>query len=253
MNNEIIRTENLTIDFMGFVAVNRVNLSIKEGEVVGLVGPNGAGKSTLLNLLTGYYMPTIGKAFYKNIDITSYSPERRILLGISRTFQIVSTFHNLTVRENLCLSCYRKLNNNSLFLKALLNKIDYISRNYKEVNSFINMFSFNNIADEYVANLPMGKKRELEIAMSLINNPDVIFLDEPLAGLGDAEIENLLIIIKQFFEQKTVIIIEHKISKLKDLVERIIVLNQGEIIADGSFDTVFQSEEVRKVYWKVER
>jgi len=115
------------------------------------------------------------------------------------------------------------------------------------------MFSFNNIADEYVANLPMGKKRELEIAMSLINNPDVIFLDEPLAGLGDAEIENLLIIIKQFFEQKTVIIIEHKISKLKDLVERIIVLNQGEIIADGSFDTVFQSEEVRKVYWKVER
>jgi len=253
MNNEIIRTENLTIDFMGFVAVNRVNLSIKEGEVVGLVGPNGAGKSTLLNLLTGYYMPTIGKAFYKNIDITSYSPERRILLGISRTFQIVSTFYNLTVRENLCLSYYRKLNNNSLFLKALLNKIDYISRNYKEVNSFINMFSFNNIADEYVANLPMGKKRELEIAMSLINNPDVIFLDEPLAGLGDAEIENLLIIIKQFFEQKTVIIIEHKISKLKDLVERIIVLNQGEIIADGSFDTVFQSEEVRKVYWKVKR
>jgi branched-chain amino acid transport system ATP-binding protein len=251
MNNEIIKTENLTIDFMGFVAVNRVNLSIKEGEVVGLVGPNGAGKSTLLNLLTGYYMPTIGKVFYKNIDITNYLPERRILLGISRTFQIVSTFSNLTVRENLCLSCYRKLNNNSLFLKALLNKIDYISRNYKEVNSFINKFSFKNIADEYVANLPMGKKRELEIAMSLINNPDVIFLDEPLAGLGDVEIENLLIIIKQFFEQKTVIIIEHKISKLKDLVERIIVLNQGEIIADGSFDTVFQSQEVRKVYWKV--
>jgi len=251
MDNEIIRTENITIDFMGFVAVDKVNLSIKEGEIVGLVGPNGAGKTTLLHLLTGYFQPTMGRVFYKNKDITNYLPEKRILLGISRTFQIVSTFSNLTVRENLSLSYYRKLNKKNLFLKALLDKIDLVSKRYKQIDNYIEMFGFNDIANERVLNIPMGKKRELEIAMALISDPEVLFLDEPLAGLGDAEIDNLLILLKRFITQKTIIIVEHKISKIKDFVRRIIVLNEGKIIANGDFDKVFQSSEVRKVYWKV--
>ena len=251
MDNEIIRTKNLTIDFMGFVAVNKVNLSIKEGEIVGLVGPNGAGKTTLLHLLTGYHKPTMGRVFYKNKDITNYLPEERILLGMSRTFQIVSTFSNLTVRENLFLSFYRKSNKKNLFLKALLCKIDLASKRCKQIDNYIEMFGFNDIANERVLNIPMGKKRKLEVAMASISDPEVIFLDEPLSGLGDTEIDNLLIILKQLITHKTIIIVEHKISKIKDFVSRIIVLNKGKIIATGDFDKVFQSLEVRKVYWKV--
>ncbi len=251
MDNEIIRTKNITIDFMGFVAVNKVNLSIKEGEIVGLIGPNGAGKSTLLHLLTGYYEPSMGRIFYKNKDITNCLPEERILLGMSRTFQLVSTFSNLTVRENLSLSCYRKLNKKNLFLKALLDRIDLVSKRYKQIDNYIEMFGFNDIANERVFNIPLGKKRELEIMMALISDPEVLFLDEPLAGLGDAEIDNLLILLERFITHKTIIIVEHKISKIKDFVGRIIVLNEGKIIANGDFDEVFQSPEVRKVYWRV--
>lgn len=250
-NNEIIRTENLTIDFGGFIAVNQVNLNVKKNEILGIIGPNGAGKTTLIHLLSGYYKPVKGKVFFKNRDITNFSPEKRILLGMSRTFQLVSTFPNLTVLENLTISHYRKMNTNNLFLKAFFDRTNLISNRYKQIKNYLELFEFTNIADKLVKNIPMGNKRELEIAMSFINEPEVLFLDEPFSGLGDAEIDKLLILLKRFAKGKTMIIIEHKISKIKEFVERIAVMNEGRIIADGNFDDVLQNKEVRKAYWKV--
>lgn len=251
-NNEIIiRTENLTIDFMGFIAVNQVNLSVKKNEILGIIGPNGAGKTTLIHLLSGYYKPVKGKVFFKNRNITNLSPEKRILLGMSRTFQLVSTFPNLTVLENLTISHYRKMCTNNLFLKAFFDRTNLISNRYKQIKNYLELFEFTNIADKLVENIPMGNKRELEIAMSFINEPEVLFLDEPFSGLGDAEIDKLLILLKRFAKGKTMIIIEHKISKIKEFAERIAVMNEGRIIADGNFDDVLQNKEVRKAYWKV--
>lgn len=250
-NNEIIRTKNLTIDFMGFIAVNKVNLIVKKSEIVGIIGPNGAGKTTLLHLLSGYYKPVSGRIFLKNKDITNLTPEKRISLGIARTFQLVSTFSNLTVLENLTMSYYWKMNTNNLFLKAFFDRTNLVSNQYEQIKNYLELFRFTNIADKLVKNIPMGSKRELEIAMALINEPEVLFLDEPFSGLGDAEIDKLLIILKRFAKGKTVIVIEHKISKIKDFTKRIVVMNEGKIIADGNFDEVLQDPEVRKAYWKV--
>jgi len=250
-NNAIIRTENLTIDFMGFIAVDQVNLSVKKNEVLGIIGPNGAGKTTLIHLLSGYYKPVNGKVFFKDRDITNLSPEKRISLGMSRTFQLVSTFPNLTVLENLTISHYWKMNKNNLFLRAFFDRTNLVSNHYKQIRNYLELFEFANIADKLVKNIPMGSKRELEIAMAFINEPEVLFLDEPFAGLGDAEIDKLLILLKRFAKGKTMILIEHKISKIKEFVERIAVMDEGRIIADGNFDDVLQNKEVRKAYWKV--
>ena len=149
-NNEIIRTKNLTIDFMGFIAVNKVNLIVKKSEIVGIIGPNGAGKTTLLHLLSGYYKPVSGRIFLKNKDITNMTPEKRISLGIARTFQLVSTFSNLTVLENLTISYYWKMNTNNLFLKAFFDRTNLVSNQYEQIKNYLELFKFTNIADKLV-------------------------------------------------------------------------------------------------------
>jgi len=250
-DNEFLKTENLTMDFNGFIAVNKANMTVNKDETVGVIGPNGAGKTTLINLLSGFYKPVSGKIILDGKDITELSVEKRIFLGMSRTFQLVSVFPNLTVLENMTITYYKKMNSNNVLFKALKEKNSFACSKYKKIKDYLELFEFTHIANKLVKNIPMGIKRELEVAMALINDPKILFLDEPFAGLGDEEIDKLLILLRKFTNKKTVILIEHKISKIKDFVERIVVMNEGKKIADGNFDDVLKSQQVRKAYWRI--
>jgi branched-chain amino acid transport system ATP-binding protein len=215
-----------------------------------MIGPNGAGKTTFLNLLTGFYLPDKGTVFYEGKDITGFSPEKRVSLGIVRTFQLVRVFDNLKVHENLGLSYYRKKQGKSFPLNIFVSQLNALQIR-ERVNETLQMFELEPLADEMTGNLSLGSKRRLEIAMAFIADPKVLALDEPFAGLSDRELVEIISIIKQHRKNQTIFIVEHKISKLLDLVERLVVMHEGRIVASGSPEETLEDPEVRRVYWKV--
>lgn len=250
MGKPIITARCVTKEFGELVAVNKVDYTIGENETVGIIGPNGAGKTTLLNLITGYYIPDEGSVLYRGEDITGLPPEKRVSLGIMRTFQLAHVFENLRVVDHLALSYFRKTRKNALLWKVLFSTL-----NQKEIHDKVaenlEMFGLVDVAEEVVGNLPLGRKRKLEIAMAFIADPEVVALDEPFAGLSDIEIEELLEVLRRHFRKKTVIVVEHKISKIRNFVERLAVMHEGRIIADGKPEETLEDPEVRRVYWKV--
>lgn len=246
----VIKTEGLTKRFGDFVAVDHIDFVIHRDETVGIIGPNGAGKTTFLNLLTGFYPPDEGTVFYRGEEITRISPERRVAIGIVRTFQLVRVFDNLTVYENLGLSYYRKRNGSSLPLRMFVSTLeDREIRN--QVTGSLEMFELGHLAEEGVGNLSLGSKRRLEIAMAFIADPVVLALDEPFSGLSDLEIDEVIGVFRKYSHQRTILIVEHKISKLLDIVDRLAVMHEGKMIASGPPRETLEEPEVRRVYWKV--
>lgn len=247
---EVIKTEGVTKRFGDFVAVNHVDFVIHRNETVGMIGPNGAGKTTFLNLVTGFYVPDEGAVFYEGREITGYSPERRVAAGIVRTFQLVRVFDNLNVYENMGLAYYRKRRGSSLSFHMFISTLDNQGIR-QQVDETLEMFELSHLAPEVVGNLSLGSRRRLEIAMAFIANPIVLALDEPFSGLGDLEIDEVIRVFRKYTHQKTIFIVEHKISKLVDIVDRLAVMHEGKIIASGSPKETLEDPEVRRVYWKV--
>ncbi len=246
----VIKTAGVTKRFGDFVAVDHVDFAIHKDETVGIIGPNGAGKTTFLNLLTGFYIPDEGAVFYEGKEITGYSPERRVAAGIVRTFQLVRVFDNLSVYENMGLAYYRKRRGSSLSFDMFISTLDY--RDIRErVDETLQMFELNHLAGEMVGSLSLGSKRRLEIAMAFIADPVVLALDEPFSGLSDLDIEEVIRVFRKYSHRKTILIVEHKISKLLDIVDRLAVMHEGKIIASGSPKETLEDPEVRRVYWKV--
>lgn len=227
-------------------AVKNVSFNLKKNEVVGLIGANGAGKTTFFNVLTGNYVPEEGKVSYKGQDITKLSPERRVTLGIMRTFQLASTFDSLSVLDNLRLAYFRAHNSGSLF-KTFFSRVDRIAS--EKIDKCLETFNLTKFADRHTENISLGEKRILEIAMSLITDPEVLLLDEPFAGLNDAEIDEVLSILKEQTHSQTILIVEHKISKIQNLVERLGVMVEGEMIAEGETNAVLKDPRVCREYW----
>jgi len=246
----VIKTAGVTKRFGDFVAVDHVDFAIHKDETVGIIGPNGAGKTTFLNLLTGFYIPDEGAVFYEGKEITRYSPERRVAAGIVRTFQLVRVFDNLSVYENMGLAYYRKRRGSSLSFDMFISTLDY--RDIRErVDETLQMFELNHLAGDMVGSLSLGSKRRLEIAMAFIADPVVLALDEPFSGLSDLDIEEVIRVFRKYSHRKTILIVEHKISKLLDIVDRLAVMHEGKIIASGSPKETLEDPEVRRVYWKV--
>ncbi|RPJ04640.1 MAG: ABC transporter ATP-binding protein [Deltaproteobacteria bacterium] len=248
----MIQTEGVTKRFGDFVAVDHVDFGIKAEETVGVIGPNGAGKTTFLNLLTGYYPPEEGRISYRGKDITSISPEKRVAFGIIRTFQLVRVFDNLSVQDNLGLSYYRKKEQSPFPIRMFFSHLAEQGVQQK-VEETLEMFELSHLSNEWVGNLSLGSKRRLELAMAFIADPAVLALDEPFAGLGDLEIDEVLRVFKKYSHQKTILIVEHKISKLMDIVDRLAVMHEGRIVANGPPRETLEDPEVRRVYWKVEK
>ena len=247
---EIIKTENVTKRFGELVAVDHVNYVLRENEVAGIVGSNGAGKTTFFNLITGYYLPDEGTVLYQGRDVTRVSPEKRVDLGMMRTFQLTSTFDNLTVIDNLVLSFYRAHKSASLFPLFLTS----CKRYHKEekIAESLETFELQNESHRQVKHLSLGEKRRLEIAMAILAEPKVLLLDEPLAGLAESEIKEVLGVLGKRIGKQTLLIVEHKISQVEDFLERLTVMHEGRVIADGKCEECLRAPEVRRSYWQIE-
>ena len=247
---EIIKAEGVTKRFGALVAVDRVDYSLREHEVAGIIGSNGAGKTTLFNLLTGYFPPDEGTILYKGDDVTRVTPQERVAKGMMRTFQLTSTFDNLSVIDNLVLSFFRAHRKSSL-LRLLLNTCKRY-RNEDKIVAILETFDLQQVRDRQVKNLSLGEKRRLEIAMAVLAEPEVLLLDEPLAGLSESEIKGILDVLARRVGKQTILIVEHKISHVKDFVQRLTVMHEGRIIADGGYEECLRNPEVRRSYWQID-
>lgn len=250
MSAEIIRAQGVTKRFGALVAVDRVDYALREYEVAGIIGSNGAGKTTFFNLLTGYYPPDEGTILHKGDDITRMTPQERVARGIMRTFQLTSTFDSLSVIDNLVLSFFRAHRKASL-LRLLVNTCKR-HRQEEKIAAALETFDLQNARDRLVKNLSLGEKRRLEIAMSVLAEPEVLLLDEPLAGLADSEIKAVLDVLARRVGKQTILIVEHKISHVKDFVQRLTVMHEGRIIADGGYEECLRHPEVRRSYWQID-
>jgi branched-chain amino acid transport system ATP-binding protein len=247
---EIIRANGVTKRFGKQVAVDNVSYLLRENEVAGIIGSNGAGKTTFFNLLTGFFPPDQGTIFYKGEDVTRFTPQQRVARGLMRTFQLTATFDNLSVIDNLVLAFFRAHRKSSM-LQLLLNTCKG-QRNDPKIVETLRTFDLQDIRDRMVKNLSLGEKRRLEIAMAVLAEPEVLLLDEPLAGLSESEIRGVLDVLGRHAGRRTILIVEHKISHVRDFVQRLTVMHEGRIIANGSYDECLSHPEVRKSYWQID-
>ena len=247
----IISTKGVVKQFAAFKAVAGVDLDVEENETVAIIGPNGAGKTTFLNILTGLYIPEEGRVFFRGKDVTNQKPEARVASGVLRTFQIVQVFDNLTVFENMALSYYRKKEKSAMPANMFFVNFYKSKEIAKVVDETLALFDIVSIRETQVGNLSLGLKKKLEIAMSWIADPDVLILDEPFAGIGDQEIDEILGIMQRIQHKKTIILVEHKVSKLGGIVDKLAVMHDGKLIAVGPFEATMNDPAVRESYWKI--
>jgi branched-chain amino acid transport system ATP-binding protein len=246
-----LAAKGLTKRFGGLTAVDDVDIEVNSGEVVGVIGPNGSGKTTLFNLLSGFFPPSAGGVFFQSVDITRLPAHKRAQRGIVRTFQLVSVFDSLTVWENLVLSSTRQLAGHNKIGKFYLAPANN-ALIYENCCLALREVGLENLADHPTSSLSYGYKRMLEIAIALSLQPKLLLLDEPLSGLSDHEIGLVLELLFRVKENFALVIIEHKISKILDLVKRLCVMNYGRLICQGDPQQVLCDPEVSECYWGTE-
>jgi branched-chain amino acid transport system ATP-binding protein len=246
----LLETKGLTKYFGGLIAVSDLDIYIKQGEIVGLIGPNGAGKTTTFNLMTGIYQPTRGKIFFEGRNITSKKPHLVARMGIGRTFQLASLFPDFTVLENVVASFY--LYPRPGFWEALFNtssyrkKEGYILENAEEILRLVGLYE---VKDELAKNLPHGYQKILGVARALAIRPKILLLDEPIAGMNHKEIEFSLGAFEKMRSLGiTFLLVEHNME-IMSLCDRVIVLDFGVKIAEGSPGEVRQNENVIQAYF----
>jgi branched-chain amino acid transport system ATP-binding protein len=240
----IIRTNGLTKEFKGFVAVNDVDLKVRRGSIHALIGPNGAGKTTCFNLITKFLTPTRGQIFYNGVDITGDKPYEIALKGLVRSFQISATFPHLTVLENVRIALQRKLGTSFHFWKSE-RSVDVLNAQALSLLEDVGLAGF---ADRQAVELPYGRKRALEIATTIALEPEMLLLDEPMAGMGREDVARISQLIRKVAKGRTVLMIEHNLSVVADLSDVITVLARGEILAEGPYETVSKHPDVVDAY-----
>ena len=251
MAETILKAENLSIIFGGLKAVDNFSIDIKEGELVGLIGPNGAGKTTVFNMLTGVYIPTSGKVYLRGEDVTALSPNKRVKIGISRTFQNIRLFKRMSVLENVKLSSNVHMNY-SIF-DGIFKTKKYFEQEDKatlEAMEILKDLGLDEFKDELAQNLPYGKQRKLEIARALASHPAILCLDEPAAGMNPIETEELMETIETVRKKyKTaILLIEHDMKLVMGICEWIKVISFGKEIATGAPDEIKNNPEVISAY-----
>jgi branched-chain amino acid transport system ATP-binding protein len=245
MRSEIIlETEGLTKEFAGFVAVNGVNLKVERGTIHALIGPNGAGKTTCFNLLTKFLTPTRGRISFKGRDITTLAPADVARLGVVRSFQISAVFPHLSVLENVRIALQRQRGGSFDFWRSR-RVLDQFNERALELIADVGLSAY--VATSAVE-LPYGRKRALEIATTLALDPEMLLLDEPTAGMGHEDIDRIATLIKRVAADRTVLMVEHNLSVVSDLSDKITVLTRGRVLAEGDYDTVSNNAEVREAY-----
>ena len=240
----ILETRGLTKEFKGFVAVRNVNLKVRRGSIHALIGPNGAGKTTCFNLLTHFLEPTQGQILFKGRDITGSAPARIAREGLVRSFQISAVFPHLTVLENVRVALQTKRGHSFDFWRS-----DRVLQGlHGRARELIHDVGLAPYEDTIAVELPYGRKRALEIATTLALDPEMMLLDEPTAGMTHEDVERITALVKRVSANRTVLMVEHNLSVVSTLSDRITVLQRGEILAEGDYDTVSKNPQVVEAY-----
>jgi branched-chain amino acid transport system ATP-binding protein len=240
----ILETRGLTKEFKGFVAVKDVSLKVRRGSIHALIGPNGAGKTTCFNLLTHFLEPTRGQIFYKGREITGSSPSKIARMGLVRSFQISAVFPHLTVLENVRVALQSKGGHAYRFWRSD-RVLDELNAGARELIEAVGLSEFES---SVAVELPYGRKRALEIATTLALDPQMMLLDEPTAGMTHNDVERITALIKRVSVNRTVLMVEHNLSVVSTLSDRITVLQRGEILAEGDYATVSKNPQVVEAY-----
>jgi branched-chain amino acid transport system ATP-binding protein len=242
----LLQVEGVSRQFGSLVAVRNVSMTVEAGQLRAVIGPNGAGKTTLFNLISGFFPPTAGRLLFDGRDITRLPPHRRVAMGVARTFQITEIFPELTVRENLAIAVevaagYR--------LRAWLSA--QATREVRaRVDELIELAGLGARAGRTVGELPHGDQRATEIAMSLALRPRLLLLDEPTAGMGDQETYDVTRLIQRLRQRRdlAIVLIEHDMRVIFHLADRIMVLGEGEVLAEGTPAEIAADERVQTAY-----
>jgi branched-chain amino acid transport system ATP-binding protein len=238
---------DVTVRFGGVVALDELSFGIQEGAICGLIGPNGAGKTTCFNLLTKFLTPTRGRISFKGRDITTLAPADVARLGVVRSFQISAVFPHLTVQENVRIALQRQRGGSFDFWRSH-RVLDQFNQRALELIADVGLSALAQIP---AVELPYGRKRALEIATTLALDPEMLLLDEPTAGMGHEDIERIATLIKRVAADRTVLMVEHNLSVVSDLSDKITVLTRGRVLAEGDYDTVSNNPDVREAYMGV--
>jgi branched-chain amino acid transport system ATP-binding protein len=240
----ILETKGLVKEFRGFRAVDNVDLAVKRGTIHALIGPNGAGKTTCFNLLTKFLEPTAGTIHFNGHDITRTRPARIARMGLVRSFQISAVFPRLSVRENVRVALQRREGASFDFWRSeqTLRRLDGRA---EELAEWVGLAEF---VDTAAGDLSYGRKRALEIATTLALEPEMLLLDEPMAGMGQEDIQRTAALIRRISKDRTVLMVEHNISVVADLSDTITVLQRGAVLAEGPYAVVSKNPEVVQAY-----
>jgi len=249
-----LETKGLSKMFGALVALDNLDISINDGEIVGLVGPNGSGKTTWINVVSGFLPPTAGSALYKGQSIVGLAPYQIAERGLIRTFQLTSLFPNMTARENLIASRYLKTRHSLLgsYFRSIFRTSGYWEEERKlrrKSDEILAFFQMEDAADIIAANLRSVDQRKLEIAIALSAEPELLLLDEPAAGMNPKEIDGLMLLIQRINQSGiTLLVIEHNMKVIMGICTRVVVLNHGSKIADGTCEEVINNKEVISSY-----
>lgn len=240
----ILECHDLVRSFGGFRAVDGVSFAVRRGTIHSLIGPNGAGKTTFFNLLTKFLSPTSGRIVFKGSDITRDSPSRIARRGIVRSFQISAVFPTLTVHENVRIAVQGRQGSVFSFWRS-----DRGLRKFNErTDELLEMVGLQAYRSVNAGQLPYGRKRTLEVATTLALDPEMILLDEPMAGMGREDIDRMSDLIRSVSANRTVLMVEHNLSVVAQLSDRISVLARGKLLADGSYEEVSKDPRVIEAY-----
>lgn len=240
----ILQTEGLTKEFKGFIAVRDVSLRVRRNTIHALIGPNGAGKTTVFNLLTKFLPPTRGRILYKGEDITRHAPAAIAAGGLVRSFQISAVFPHLSVRENVRVALQRQLGTSFHFWRSE-RSLEQLHGRAMELLASVGIGDFWALP---AVELPYGRKRALEIATTLALEPELLLLDEPMAGLAHDDIGRISQLIRNAARNRTVLMVEHNMDVVSDLSDTITVLQRGEVLAEGPYAAVSKDPQVIAAY-----
>jgi branched-chain amino acid transport system ATP-binding protein len=248
---DALRAEQIVIAFGGLVAVNDVSFNVPEGGIVSLIGPNGAGKTTFFNVLTGLYRPTAGRVFLGDRDVTGKAPHKIAALGLARTFQNIRLFNLMTAEENVMVAMHSHLRSG---ITSTVFRMPWQRREERRAHDtsrdLLEFVGIAKVRNEYARNLSYGDQRRLEVARALAVQPKVLLLDEPTAGMNPQESARFVDFVHRVRDEKhvSVLLIEHDMSVVMRVSERITVLDRGERIAEGGPDDIRANDRVVEAY-----
>ena len=244
MSDVILKTHQLSKEFKGFTAVNKVDLSVERGSIHALIGPNGAGKTTCFNLRTKFLEPTSGTMHFNGVDITREAPAQIARRGVIRSFQISAVFPQSTLMENVRIGLQRQLGTAYHFWRSEKSLDDLNDR----AMDLLDQVGLRDLADEMTINLPYGRKRALEIATTLAMEPELMLLDEPTQGMGHEDVERVTQLIKKVAAGRTILMVEHNMKVVSTIADRITVLQRGAVLAEGNYEQVSTNAQVMEAY-----